>query len=87
MSDFAPWQEVDYRLISGNPLPSYTSITLKKNIIAIYINSPTAKPTWRFAGLLSQIISLQIPPLHGKTNIEATQILKTTKLKLLSLAG
>ena len=84
MATFAPWQEVDYRVMSGNPVPPYLSINLRKNILAVYVSSPTAKPTWKLAGWLNQVVTVGIPVLNGQVNIGATHLLlrKTQLIEL-----
>jgi hypothetical protein len=85
---FAPWQEMDYQIISGsNPLPSYLSLYLQKNVIAVYINSPTAKPNWRLGGFLTRIVTLtEIPIIKRKISTGNTIQLPLGKTHLIEFA-
>ena len=62
---FAPWQELDYRVMSGNPIPSYLSINLaQKKVLSIYVSSPTARPTWNLGGWLRKVTTLVGVPIN-----------------------
>jgi hypothetical protein len=82
---FRPWQELDYQLLFGNPIPPYLSINLaQKKVLSLYVNSPTAKPNWKFAGWLKRTTTIVgVPTTEGQVAVGETIPLWLRKTQLI----